>query len=64
MKTLKDSVDDRPYFGAAEGIAIIRCLFLGDSALPMRRHLACCRNAALRVVFIVELGAPSFTLYP
>lgn len=64
MKTLKDSVDDRPYFGAAEGIAIIRRLFLGDSALPMRRHLACCRNAALRVVFIVELGAPSFTLYP
>lgn len=57
MKNLKDSVDNHPYFGATDGTAIIRCLFLGDSAVPMRRHLGWCRNTSLKVVFIVQFGA-------
>lgn len=52
VKNLKDSVDNHPYFSATDGAAIIRCLFLGDSAVPMRRHLAWCRNTSLKVVFI------------
>lgn len=52
MKNLKDSVDNHPYFSATDGTAIIRYLFLGDSAVPIRRHLAWYRNRSLKVVFI------------
>lgn len=53
VKNLKDSVDNHPYFSATDGAAIIRCLFLGDSAVPLRRHLAWCRNTSLKVVFLL-----------
>lgn len=34
VKNLKDSVDNHAYYSAADGAAIIRRLFLGDSAVP------------------------------
>lgn len=63
-KNLKDSVDNHLYFRATDGAAIIRRLFLGDSAVLLRGHLAWRGKTSLKVAFVFAFGAPSFTLSP